>query len=233
MITERDSRIHCVHGSCQTHRGPLDLVSPESLEKLLDAAEDQLREEELEFFTVDRVLERAGASVGSFYRRFPSRHQLLCATFDRFKSRIQPALLEALKAEQQVHESLDEAVDHAFGILIEHVLRERQLARAFMLLAAFDSVIRERVKELNIERRNAVFELLVLHKAEIPHPDPDVAIHQAYHIYLSCIQGRLVFFAPNNIPHIGISDEFIFAQLKVAITNFLRRTADNESESTQ
>lgn len=192
------------------------------MDRVLGAAEEQLREEELEFFTIDRVLERAGASVGSFYRRFPSKDQLLHSVLDRMRERMQPALLEALAAEKDIPESLEEAVDHAFGTLVAHVLEERQLSRAFMLLAAFDPVLREKVRELNIERRDAISEVLYAHRSEIAHDDVDMAVHQAYHMYLSCMQGRLVFFAPNNIPSIGVSDGFIFTELKVAIANFLR-----------
>jgi AcrR family transcriptional regulator len=203
-------------------RNPSRRPECEAVERLLVAAEEQLREEQLDLFSVDRVVGRAGASVGTFYRRFPSKQALLCAVLDRLHARLQPAILEALETQEHVEQSLEEAVDHAFDVLIERVLSERQLSRAFMLLAGFDPVLREKVKEMNIERREAVTAVLAAHRAEIAHPDPDMAIHQAYHMYLSTMNGRLTFFAPNNIPSIGVSDEFIFAQLKVAIGNFLR-----------
>lgn len=193
----------------------------DSFEELLDAAEDQLREEELAFFTVASVLDRTGGSVGSLYRRFPSKDHLIRAVFERFRTRMQPILLAALEAEKFVPESLEEAVDHAFGILTDHVLTERQLSRAFMLLSAFDPDIRTGVKALNLERKNAVSAVLAAHSAEIRHPDPDVAIHQAFQVYFATMQGRLVFFAPSSNPSMGESDEFVFAQLRRAIAFFL------------
>ena len=49
----------------------------------------------------------------------------------------------ALEVQAHERESLEEAVDHGFGILIDKVLAERELSRAFMMLSAFDPVCRE------------------------------------------------------------------------------------------
>jgi len=89
-----------------------------------------------------------------------------------------------------------------------------------MLLAAFDSAIRERVRELNIERRNATSEVLAARCGEIRHHDVNQAIHHVYHMYLSTMQGRLVFFTPSI--SVGVGHEFIFGQLKLAVSSFLR-----------
>lgn len=193
------------------------------------AAEEQLREEELDLFTIDRVVDRAGESVGTFYRRIPGKQALLCAVQDRLHARLQPAILEALEAQEHLEQSLDEAIDHAFGILIEHMLNERQLSRAFMMLSAFDPMLRRKFREVSIERRDALTAVLATHRAEIGHPDPDEAIHQAYHMYLSTMHGRLVFFAPSSGLSVGVSDEAIFSQLKLAITNFLRGNERSKS----
>ena len=85
----------------------------EATEKVLAAAEEQLRREELDLFTVDRVLERAGESVGTFYRRFSGKNALLGAVQDRLHARMQPAILEELKAQEHLGQSLEEAADRA------------------------------------------------------------------------------------------------------------------------
>jgi AcrR family transcriptional regulator len=205
-----------------TYRPPRSRPGHKSLEKLLVAAEDQLREEELEFFTVDRVLERAGVSVGSFYARFPGKDALLNAVLDRLHTRTQPAILEALEVQKCAEQSLEEAVDHAFGILIEDVMNERGLQRAFMMLSAFDPVLRRKGEQIHLEHRLAVTAVLDAHRAEIVHPDPDMAIYQAFAMFLSVMHGRLVFFTRKCDLRIGVSDEVIFAQLKLWISNFLR-----------
>jgi hypothetical protein len=49
-----------------------------------------------------------------------------------------------------------------------------------------------------------------------------MAIRQAYAMYLSVMHGALVFFAPGSDFRVGVSTDFVFAQLKLAISNFLR-----------
>jgi AcrR family transcriptional regulator len=193
-------------------------------ELLLLAAEDQLREEELDVFTVDKVVERAGVSVGAFYRRFSGKQDLLNTVHDRLHNRMQPAIIEALKAEEHVVQSLGEASDHAFGVMIDHTLKEYRLCRAFMMLAALDPDMWQKFRQINLERRDAVLAVLSKHQSEITHPDSVWAMHQAFHMYLSTMHGRLVFFGPGMRPIHGVSDKVLFAQLLLSIRSFLSGT---------
>ncbi len=193
----------------------------QSRERILAAAEAQLREEELELFSIDRVLERAEVTVGTFYRTFSGKEALLRAVQDRLYSRMQPAILEALKAEESVSESLEEAADHAFGVMIDHVLEEAALCRAFMMLSSLDSNLRDTFRQAHIQRRDALTAVLEQHRDEINHPDPDMAIHHAYHLYLATIHGRLAFMRPGAGPIFGVSNDIFFDQLRRSIRNFL------------
>lgn len=192
-----------------------------SRERLLWAAEEQLRIEELDEFSIDSVVERANESVGTFYRVFPNKDALLNAVQDRLHERMQPDILEAIERGSNTSRSLDEIVDHVFGVLIDRVLREKRLCRACMMLSALDPDMLRKFRQINQDRRDAVVAALATHQDQIAHADKDWAMHQAYHMYLSTIHGRLVFYGPGMRPIHGVSDESLFSQLKLSIRSFL------------
>lgn len=207
-----------------SYRPPRRKPAHETLERILAAAEDQLREHELDSFTIQSVLQRTGLSVGAFYSRFPDKPALLRALQERVHGRIDPQIVAELADLTGETQSLEQAVDSGFGVLIRHVLSERRLFRAFMMTSVFDPLMRERAEAFSRERKRALAALLAPHRAEIGDPEPDLAIDAAYAIYSSTMRGRLVYYESATDAQLGATDDTLFKKLRRSLALFLLGT---------
>src|ERR1043166_9320242 len=66
------------------YRPPQQVRSRETLDRILDAAEQVLEEKAFGEATIAEIMERAGVTVGAFYRRFPDKDALLHFLDERF-----------------------------------------------------------------------------------------------------------------------------------------------------
>ena len=203
------------------YKMPRQKRSRESLERLLDAAEDQIRVEGLESLTINSVVSRVGLSVGAFYARFPDKTALLHAAQDRFHNRLEPVIRAEMLEEAGACATLAQAVEAAVEVLIRHVAGERELSRAFMMMSVFDEVLRARGEAVNRFRRETLVEVLMPHRAEIGHPDPKLAIDVAYGVYAAVVRGRLIFGVEHEL-YYGIDTATLYSELRQALTLYLR-----------
>ena len=194
----------------------------ETLEKMLLAAEEQLREEELDAFTIQNVLRRSGLSVGAFYSRFPDKTALLYEIQKRVHERADANILADLEAATGRTESLEEAVGIGFEALIRHVLSEREIFRALMMITVFEPVLKERGEQYNQIREQALLALLAPHLDEIRHVDPKRAIGSAYAIYSGTMRGRLTYYCAPDDAQFGVTEDVLFRDLKQSLALFLR-----------
>lgn len=155
---------------------PKQTRSRKTLERIVAAALDILSEDGPDGLTVNRVVKRAGSSVGSFYARFKGKDDLL----DYLEERVWTAALErweeALASRDWSGVGLAEMTEGAVGLLID-----AQRSRSRFLVAIdqagpgqgrafeqFQAQIVEGLATLFLERR-----------AEIVHEDPELAVHVA------------------------------------------------------
>lgn len=193
----------------------------ETMDRLLDAAEEEIRTRGLDELGVTQVVSRAGFSVGAFYYRFRDKNALIQAVQERFHARLEPMICEELAAGVDTCKSLGEAVEYAFTVLIEHVTAEEELTRAFIQLSASDSAIRRRAALVYQGRRSAIAAVLLPHREEIGHDDPESAVEMAFAMYSGLLRDRL-FLGPEHVLYYGIGNEETFGELKKAITLYLR-----------
>lgn len=203
------------------YRVPRQKRSRESLERMLEATTELIREEGLEALTIAGMVARAGLSVGAFYARFPDKTALLHAAQESFHSRFEPMIREEMVAETRDCATLAEAVKAAVEVLIRNVTGEQELSRAFMALSVFDPVMRARGELVNRQRRGMLSEILLAHRDEIGHPDPELAIDVAYGMYAAVVRGRLIFGLEHEL-YYGINNQTFFNELKRALGLYLQ-----------
>lgn len=97
-------------------RPPQQARSREALRKLLTAAEEVLAEVGYEECTMAAVAERAGVSVGSIYRRFEGRDQLLAVLKERMLSDLEARLVAAVDAAPKNLDDIVRAYVHALAV---------------------------------------------------------------------------------------------------------------------
>lgn len=199
---------------------PRQKRSRESLERLLDAAEEELSTKGVESFTIADVVSRAELSVGAFYARFPDKTALLHAVQDRFHNREEPPLHAAMRERGGAAGTLEETIDCLIDILVEHVIGKRELSRAFMMTSVFDAAMRARGERVNKERREVFGSLLLAHRSEIRHPDPELAVDMAYNMYAAVVRGTLVF-GPQHELYYAMTNQIIVKEVKRALTLYL------------
>ena len=191
------------------YKSPRQKRSRESLERLLESAETQIRQNGIESLTISGVVGNIGLSVGAFYARFPDKTALLHAVQDRFHNRLEPIIREQMMAEAGSATSLAEAVERSIDVLIRNVVGERELSRGFMSLSVSDAILRARGEYVNRLRRETFSEIVLKHKAEIGHEDLELAVDIAYGIYAAVVRGRLVFGAEHEL-HYGIENDTLY-----------------------
>lgn len=206
--------------STLAYKPPRQRRSHESLERILDAAEALIRERGFDNMTIAEVVQRSGSSVGSLYARFNNKLGLLRAVQLRYHARVQNDIFAAFSGDHPRDESLEEAVARIVTVLCRHVLNEPELFRAFVLQAVFDAGVRAQGERTNAERRDKVVEILLVHRAEIRHPDPERAARWSYSALMAVLRERITFGEGAALSG-GFSDEDLVAEMTSMVTSFL------------
>ena len=150
----------------------------QTLERLLDAAEQMLDYVGLEGATVPAIAAFAGVSVGNVYKRFPDKDALLRAVYDRFFTELLAANQFALDPAKWVDTPTIELVTTLVAGMVEDYRGRKSLIRALLLYAQThtDSEYREYAERLSLESFQLFEVVLRDRRADIGHPTPDRAI---------------------------------------------------------
>jgi AcrR family transcriptional regulator len=201
-------------------RPPLQRRSQESLERVLQAGADLLREVGYEGFTLQEVSARSEVSVGSIYARAASKEALILAIYDRETERMAQENLRierASRREDLQGRALVEALVHE---LATTVLGNADTLRVFMHRAVVDQNFWYRGSQ-GLRRLSATFEGALGERREvIRHPDPDLAIDMAFRLVYDTL-ARRISHGPDFESDRKVADDVLVRELARAAADYL------------
>jgi AcrR family transcriptional regulator len=201
-------------------RPPLQRRSQESLERVLQAGAELLKEVGFDGFTLQEVSRRAGVSIGSIYARAPSKEALILAIYDREMARIsaandrlrETAQLEGLEGRELIIALVD--------LMARSTLEHRDMLRVFMYRAIVDEEIWRRGSERSTALSQAFETALLEHRQELNHPDPELAIDIAFRFIYNTLVRR-VTHGERFESQRPLSDEDLIRELGEAAADYL------------
>ena len=174
-------------------RPPQQTRSEESLERMLDAAEEIVAKKGFEQATVAEIVQQAKSSVGAFYGRFREKNALLGCLHDRFRAEAIATADAVLNSTRWQGASVTEILSETLTFLVDVYRQRRSLFRAFMVRAFADADFAGRSVELNDYLLSAMRDLLFERHAQIGHPSPAEAIETGFQMVLSMLDQAVLY----------------------------------------
>jgi AcrR family transcriptional regulator len=199
---------------------PRQSRSQETLDRILDAAESVMTEKSFSEATLAEIVERAGVTVGAFYRRFPDKDALIHHLDERFFAELHQTAHDFLDPSRWEGVSLEEIIPEFTRLAVGLFRARRGLMRSLFLRARIDTVLRDSSRAVNayiIERLRA---LLLPRAARIRHPSPEFAITLGFIIMVGALRESVVFGEvwPDEV---RIGDEHLAGELARVYLSYL------------
>jgi AcrR family transcriptional regulator len=168
---------------------PQQARSRESLRKLLKAAAEVLGQHGLEGATIPRIARHAGLTPGAIYRRFPDKDALLEMMIigilersdERLRTMLTPEMARqippAVLAEQLINNML---VSYRANAALLRAIRQFAQGRDH-------TSFYRKVNKLEMGTYQYLVDLFLLHRKEIKHPNPQMAVSFALMMLISAL----------------------------------------------
>jgi len=168
---------------------PQQARSRESMRKLLKAAAEVLGQHGLEGATIPRIAQHAGLTPGAIYRRFPDKDALLETVIigilerqdERLRMMLTPAMARqiplAVFAEQLINNML---ISYRANPGLLRALRQFTQGRDH-------TAFYRKVNKLEMRTCQYLVELFLVHRKEVKHPDPQMAVSFALMMLTSAL----------------------------------------------
>jgi AcrR family transcriptional regulator len=157
---------------------PQQARSRESMRKLLKAAQEVLGQHGLEGATIPRIAQHAGLTPGAIYRRFPDKDALLetviIRTLERQDERLRMMLTPAMARQIPLAVFAEQLINNMLVSYRANAGLLRAL-RQFTQSRDHTSFYRK-VTKMEMRSYRYLVELFLVHRKEIKHPDPQMAV---------------------------------------------------------
>lgn len=174
-------------------RPPQQNRSRETLDRILDAAEQVLAEKAFGEATLAEIMERAGVTVGAFYRRYPDKNALLRHLDERFFAELLERADLLFDPARWPKAGACEIITEISLQAVEVYSARRGLLRSLFLRARTDTVLQQSALQVNVRFIEGLRVLLLERRNEIRHPDPERAIELGFMMMVGALRELIVF----------------------------------------
>jgi AcrR family transcriptional regulator len=180
-------------------RAPTQQRSRNSLDRMLSATEELLKEKEFDEITITEIVARSGTSTGAFYARFGSKEALLPALYDRLTEQVRA------NTEMARDDSLwgERSLVHRIRFVAARIVGDMRAGRH--ILRPLGLYTRRNPKQVSAADRQARGGLhrvacngLLECREEIRHPDPEAAVDFILYAMLAIGRDKILF---GDAPH--------------------------------
>jgi AcrR family transcriptional regulator len=163
--------------------------SRESTRKLLKAAAEVLGQHGLEGTTIPRIAQHAGLTPGAVYRRFPDKDALLETVIIGILERQDERLRVTLTPSMARQIPLAVFTEQLISSMLVSYRANAPLLRALRQFAQGrdHTSFYKRVTRLEMSTYQYIVELFLLHRKEVKHPEPHMAVSFALMILTSTL----------------------------------------------
>ncbi len=156
---------------------------------LIEAATELFTTHGYDSVGTPEIAQRAGVSVGTFYRYFDDKHEVYLEIIRRSMIAAYRETIEGLGPERFVGRARHETISETIAILFEHVLERPHLSRSFTEMSLRDpevAELRRAFETVSLQR------LTLLISTIIPRdvvPDPEATAYVLYGSAMQCAYG--------------------------------------------
>ena len=181
---------------------------------LLDAAAELFAERGFDAVGTPEIAQKAGVSVGTFYRYFDDKHEAYLEIMRRRMVTAYNETIERLTPEHFIGRARHETIAMACSLLFDHVLSRPQLTRSFLEMSLRDpqvAELRRSFENLTCQRLAALIEAIT---PRTDVPDPEAYAYVLYGAAMQCAYGLAVHLVASSIDR---------DRARAALTAFIER----------